>query len=48
MSFKKFSSAQDTPTTDKPDDKAKDAPATGQPAAQPDKTPDKVGPESKS
>ncbi len=48
MSFKKFSSAQDRPTTDKPDDKAKDARAADQPAAQPDKTPDKVGPEPKS
>ena len=34
MSFKKFSSAQDTPTTDKPDDKSKDAPVADQPAAQ--------------
>lgn len=48
MSFKKFSSAQDTPTTDKLNDKSKDAPATDQPAAQPDKTPDKVRPEPKS
>jgi hypothetical protein len=48
MSFKKFSSAQDTPTTDKRDEKAKDAAATDQPAAQTDKTPDTVGPEPKS
>ena len=34
MSFKKFSSAQDTPTTVKPDDKSKDAPAADQPTVQ--------------
>jgi hypothetical protein len=44
MSFKKFSSAQDAPSKDKPDDKSKDAPAVDQPAAQPDKTPAEAAP----
>jgi hypothetical protein len=40
MSFKKFSAAQDAPSYDK----SKDAPATGQPATQPEKTPAEVEP----
>ena len=48
MSYKKFFTAQNALSEDKHDEKAKDAPATDQPVAQPDKTPDKVGPEPKS
>jgi hypothetical protein len=48
MSFKKWSSAQDAPSKDSPDDKSKDAPAVGQPPAQPEKTPAEVAPAPKS
>jgi len=48
MSFKSFSLAQGAPSKDGPGDKSKDAPATDQPAAQPDKTSDQVGPAPKS
>ena len=48
MSYKKFFMAQNALSEDKPVEKAKDAPATDQPAAQPDKMPDKVGPKPKS
>lgn len=48
MSFKKFSSAQVAPSNDKTDDKSKTAPAADQPATQPDKAPDEIGPAPKS
>jgi len=42
MSFKQFSSQQDAPSKDK--DKPKVAPATDLLTAQPDNTPEEVGP----
>jgi hypothetical protein len=48
MSFKKFSSAQDVPSKDGPADTSKPAPATDQPATQPDNPPAEVAPVPKS
>lgn len=48
MSFKKFSASQAAPSDDKPDDKTKTAPASGEPAAQPDKKQDEAAPAQKS
>ena len=44
MSFKKFSSVQGAPGKASSDDKAKDVPATGKPATEPDKSPAEVAP----
>ena len=44
MSFKQFSTAQDSPSKNKPDDKSKVAPAGDQPATQTNKPSDEVGP----
>lgn len=44
MSFKKFSASQAAPSNDKPDDKAKAAPAVAEPEAQPAKRHDEAGP----
>jgi hypothetical protein len=41
MSFKTWSAAQDAPGKSQANDKAKTAPAVAQPAAQPDKIPEK-------
>jgi hypothetical protein len=48
MSFKKFSSVQGAPGKNISDDKAKDVPATDQPAIDPDKMPTEVAPAPKS
>jgi hypothetical protein len=48
MSFKEFSSAQDAPSKDSPDDKSKPTPAADQPTTQPDKTAAEVAPALKS
>lgn len=48
MSYKKFSSAQDTSSDNKSEDKSKDAPAADQPNKESDKAPAEVMPEPKS
>lgn len=48
MSFKKFSSAQSTPSKDSPDGAHEDAPAVDKPAAEPDNAPAEVAPPPKS
>ena len=44
MSYKNFSSAQTSPREGVVADKSKEAPATAQPAVQPEKAPNKVAP----
>lgn len=48
MSFKKFSTAQDASSNDKPEGKSKDAPAVNQSATPSDKKPAEVASTSKS
>ena len=48
MSFKLWSSAQSAKAEENPDDKAKDAPAVDQPAAEPEKKPAETAPKPKS